>query len=123
MQVELRESLPIRNPTGTSAMAAIRPLQVVFSAECNSLFDWHSIAILYSSESSNFSQSANLTRLLACSEAERQKYPQLALDIGPTFVHRTLRDDPLVDANVAYVRNRKWEKCASGGRHVKDPTP
>ena len=75
----------------------MRPLQVVFSAECNSLFDWHSIAIFYSFETSNFSRSANLTRLLACSEAEQQRYPQLALQIVPTFVHRNLRDDPLVD--------------------------
>ena len=75
----------------------MRPLQVVFSAECNSLFDWHSVAIFYSFESSNFSQTANLTRLLACSEAEQKKYPRLAMEIGPTFVHRNMRDDPLVD--------------------------
>ena len=73
------------------------PLQVVFSAECNSLFDWHSAAIYYSFELSNFSQSANITRLLACSEAEQRLYPEVNLRMGPTFVHRNLRDDPLVD--------------------------
>ena len=49
-------------------------LTVVFSAECNSLFDWHSIAIFYSFETSNFSRSANLTRLLACSDEQMAAY-------------------------------------------------
>ena len=28
---------------------------------------------------------------------ERAKYPAANLELGPTFVHRNLRDDPLVD--------------------------
>lgn len=78
-------------------MAAPLPLQVVFSAECNNLFDWHSVSLFYSFETSNFSRSANATRLLACSDEEQKSYPQLNLNIGPTFVHRNMRNDPLVD--------------------------
>ena len=74
------------------------PLQVVFSAECNNLFDWHSAAIYYSFELSNFSQVANITRLLACSAEERKLYPEVNLNMGPTFLHRNLRDDPLVES-------------------------
>ena len=70
---------------------------VVFSAECNALFDWHSAGLFYSFTYSNFSKSASLTRLLACSESQLADYPPSRLDIGPTFVHRNLRDDPLVD--------------------------
>lgn len=67
---------------------------MVFSAECTDLFDWHSVALFYSFETSNFSQSANVTRLLACSEEERKNYRAANLEIGPTFVHRNMRDDP-----------------------------
>lgn len=139
--------------------------QVVFSAECSHLFDWHTVGIFYSFEMSGFNQVANLTRLLACNERvrrspaehvcralprngvlpcgvalpaprraslpvgshlpqflmrgraeaetrcngsrstpsrvhrsqERLAYPASNLGIGPTFVHRNMRDDPLVD--------------------------
>ena len=81
----------------SSAAAADHTLQVVFSAECNPLFDWHSVALFYSFETSGFAKTANITRLLACSEAEQKAYPAVAKDIGPTFIHRNLRDDPLVD--------------------------
>ena len=70
-------------------------LHVVFSAECTPLFDWHSVGLFYSFYASG--QHGNITRLLACSEAEQAKYPKANLEIGPTFVHRNLRDDPLVD--------------------------
>ena len=72
-------------------------MHVVFSAECNALFDWHSVGIFYSFELSNFTRTANLTRLLACSDEERKVYPEENLHIGRTFVHRNLRNDPLVD--------------------------
>ena len=72
-------------------------LQVVFSAECNSLFDWHTAAIFYSFDASNFSRTADLTRLLACSDKEQQSYPKALLESWPTFVHRNMREDPLVD--------------------------
>ena len=55
------------------------------------------MGIFYSFEYSNFSRTANLTRLLACSKPELEKYARSRLDIGPTFVHRNMRDDPLVD--------------------------
>ena len=55
-------------------------LQVVFSAECNSLFDWHTAAIFYSFDASNFSRTADLTRLLACSDKEQQSYPNKCLN-------------------------------------------
>ena len=70
-------------------------LHVVFSAECTPLFDWHSVGLFYSFYASG--QHGNITRLLACSEAEQAKYPKANLEIGPTFVHRNMRDDPLVD--------------------------
>ena len=53
-------------------------MNVVFSAECTALFDWHSVAIFYSFEVSNFSRTANITRLLACSEKARAVDPRLA---------------------------------------------
>lgn len=46
---------------------------------------------------SNFNKVANLTRLLACSAEEQKTYPPVNLALLPTFVHRNLRDDPLVD--------------------------
>ena len=70
-------------------------LHLAFSAECNSLFDWHSVGIFYSFEYAR--QHGNITRLLACSEEQLKTYPKQALEIGPTFVHRNMRDDPLVD--------------------------
>ena len=95
----------------------MRPLQVVFSAECSPLFDWHSVANFYSFELSNFSHTANITRLLACSEAEQQSYPKAALAIGPTFVHRNMRDDPLVDEK-GYP---SYNKPFSGARAHRHP--
>ena len=85
----------------TASVANARPaaggdaLHVVFSAECTPLFDWHSVGLFYSFYASG--QHGNITRLLACSEAEQAKYPKANLEIGPTFVHRNMRDDPLVD--------------------------
>mmetsp|Transcript_6357 Transcript_6357/g.20254 ORF Transcript_6357/g.20254 Transcript_6357/m.20254 type:complete len:366 (-) Transcript_6357:813-1910(-) len=80
------------------AIAAARPLQVVFSAECNHLFDWHTAALVYSMELSGFGKTANLSRLLACAGKEREAYSEANLALAPhTFVHRNMRDDPLVD--------------------------
>ena len=70
-------------------------LHLAFSAECNSLFDWHSVGIFYSFEYAR--QHGNITRLLACSEEQLKSYPRAMLEVGPTFVHRNMRDDPLVD--------------------------
>ena len=59
-------------PAGSAHIAAMLcATQVVFSAECNHLFDWHTIGIFYSFEVSGFSHVANLTRLLACNEPVR----------------------------------------------------
>jgi peptidyl serine alpha-galactosyltransferase len=70
-------------------------MHVVFSAECNHLFDWHSVALFHSF--ARVQQHGNVTRLLACAPHELAKYPKTALEMGPTFVHRNMRDDPLVD--------------------------
>ena len=72
-------------------------LHVVFSAECNPLFDWHSAALFYSFRNANFSDRANITRLLACSQHEQTLYDPKNLQLGPTFLHRNLRNDSLVD--------------------------
>ena len=80
-----------------SSATAPYTFSVVFSAECNSLFDWHSVALYYSFETSGFSKTANITRLLARSEQEQKHYPSIMHNLGPTFMHRNLRDDPLVD--------------------------
>ena len=95
-------SAPRRRRLHLSQMLGLLPaatpgaaLHVVFSAECTPLFDWHSVGLFYSFYASG--QHGNITRLLACSEAEQAKYPKANLEIGPTFVHRNMRDDPLVD--------------------------
>lgn len=98
--------------------APSRPrFSVVFSAECNALFDWHSAGLFYSFTYSNFSKSASLTRLLACSESQLADYPPSRLGIGPTFVHRNLRDDPLVDEK-GYP---SYNKPFSGARAHRHP--
>ncbi len=75
------------------------PLHIVFSAECNPLFDWHSVGLFHSFGAAR--QHGNMTRLLACSEKELGSYPRTNLAIGSgvgnTFVHRNMRNDPLVD--------------------------
>ena len=83
--------------TASNAAQLSHTFQVVFSAECNPLFDWHSVALYYSFQTSGFAKTANITRLLACSEKEQKDYPTQMKSIGPTFMHRNLRDDPLVD--------------------------
>ena len=62
-------------------------VHTVFSAECNPTFDWHAIALFYSHRVSG--QPGNITRLLACSDAQLRTYR--GLDIGPTFVHQNYR--------------------------------
>ena len=64
-------------------------LHTVFSAECNAIFDWHSIALFHSHRTSG--QKGGITRLLACSEEQLKNYT--GLDIGPTFVHPNHRTD------------------------------
>eukprot|EP00900_Chrysochromulina_parva_P004229 jgi/Chrpa1/13807/Chrysochromulina_OHIO_Genome00021896-RA len=83
--------------TASNVAQLSHTFQVVFSAECNPLFDWHSVALYYSFQTSGFAKTANITRLLACSEKEQKDYPTQMKSIGPTFMHRNLRDDPLVD--------------------------
>ena len=80
--------------TAAPATAAV-PLHIVFSAECNPLFDWHSVGVFHSFTTSR--QHGNITRLLACAGDALREYPATNLDMGPTFVHRNMRDDPLVD--------------------------
>lgn len=64
-------------------------LHTVFSAECNAIFDWHSIALFRSHNTSG--QQGGITRLLACSKEQLKTYR--GLDIGPTFVHPNHRTD------------------------------
>ena len=64
-------------------------LHTVFSAECNPIFDWHSIALFHSHRTSG--QQGGITRLLACSREQLKTYR--GLDIGPTFVHHNHRAD------------------------------
>ena len=64
-------------------------LHTVFSAECNPIFDWHSIALFHSHRISG--QPGGITRLLACSREQLKTYQ--GLDIGPTFVHHNHRAD------------------------------
>ena len=64
-------------------------LHTVFSAECNNIFDWHSIALFRSHNVSG--QVGGITRLLACSKEQLKTYR--GLDIGPTFVHPNHRAD------------------------------
>ena len=37
-----------------------------------------------------------VTRLLACTDAQRAVYPQSGLDMGPTFIHPNYVDNPRV---------------------------
>lgn len=67
-------------------------LHVVFSAECSHLFDWQSAAVFYSFfQMSAFNRTADITRLLACSDEDLQSYPFENMNMGPTFVHENLR--------------------------------
>lgn len=75
----------------------MRPLQIIFSAECTDLFDWQSAGLFHSFMNSNNSRNAEITRLLACSDEQRQSYSDVNMNMGPTIVHRNLRDDPIVD--------------------------
>ena len=62
-------------------------VHTVFSAECNPMFDWHSVALFHSHRTSG--QPGGITRLLACDKEALASYR--GLDIGPTFVHPNLR--------------------------------
>ena len=63
-------------------------VHTVFSAECNAIFDWHSIGLFHSHRTSG--QPGGITRLLACSEEQLKTYQ--GLDIGRTFVHPDWRN-------------------------------
>ena len=80
-----------------------RTLSPVHACPRAQLFDWHSVGLFYSFEYAG--QHGNITRLLACSEEEQKAYPAASLAIGPTFVHRNMRNDPLVDEEGAWA----WE--------------
>jgi hypothetical protein len=67
-------------------------IHTIFSSECISFFDWQSLALFHSFNTSG--QSGKITRLLACSEYD--SYNDVLKDFGNTFVHRNMRDDPLV---------------------------
>lgn len=85
----------IRMPKITGQI--MRPLQIIFSAECTDLFDWQSAGLFHSFHDSNNSDTAEITRLLACSDKQQETYADVNLQMGPTIVHRNMRDDPLVD--------------------------
>jgi hypothetical protein len=63
-------------------------VHTVFSAECNAIFDWHSIALFHSHRTSG--QPGGITRLLACTEEQLKTYQ--GLDIGRTYVHPDWRN-------------------------------
>ena len=71
-------------------------LHVVFSAECIPAFDWQSAGLFYSFY--QVKQPGKITRLLACSQEQLKTYPKTNLEMGPTFVHKNLRFDPMNDA-------------------------
>ena len=56
-------------------------MHTVFSTECNSYFDWQSVALFYSHN--QVEQPGYITRLMACDHPGH--YP--GLDIGPTYIH------------------------------------
>lgn len=66
-------------------------VHVVFGAECTRSFDWMSVALFHSFETSGWKQknhhNNNITRLLACSSEQLKRYGPERLAIGPTFVH------------------------------------
>ena len=67
-------------------------LHTVFCAECTSNFDWKSAGVFYTHRTSKMP--GKITRLLACTEAQKKVYPKSGLDMGPTFVHPNYVDNP-----------------------------
>ena len=67
-------------------------LHTVFTSECNNKqFDWFTAGVYESFRASGMQGS--ITRLLACSPAELERYK--GLNLGPTFVHPNYRHNPL----------------------------
>ena len=59
-------------PTLCGCLRQLVPMHLAFSAECNPLFDWHSVGLFYSFEYAG--QKGNITRLLACSAEQLKTY-------------------------------------------------
>ena len=64
------------NPDGTPK------IHTVFCAECSNNFDYKSLGVFWSHRLSGMP--GNVTRLLACDEAQLRDYK--GLNLGPTFV-------------------------------------
>ena len=75
-----------------SVSAEGRSLHTVFCAECTSNFDWKSAGVFYTHRTSQMP--GKITRLLACTEAQKKVYPKSGLEMGPTFVHPNYVDNP-----------------------------
>ena len=67
-------------------------LHTVFCAECTTYFDWKSAGVFYSHRVSGMP--GKITRLLACSDEQRRKYPERGMAMGPTFVHPNMFNNP-----------------------------
>ena len=77
-------------------MSEVRPpsVHIVFSAECTPAMTWQALALFHSAKVTQ--PSANITRLLACSDEQMKTYQ--GLDLGPTFVHHNMRfGHPMID--------------------------
>jgi hypothetical protein len=84
-------------PFGWSEPAAPTSLHTVFCAECTSNFDWKSAGVFYTHRVSGMP--GKVTRLLACTDAQRKVYPRSGLEMGPTFVHPNYAENMRVHEN------------------------
>tara|TARA_B100000214_G_C23965704_1_gene627597 strand:- start:291 stop:1538 length:1248 start_codon:yes stop_codon:yes gene_type:complete len=66
---------------------------ILFSTECNTFFDWQTLAI-YNSFTRIKNRNLNLVRMMACDDFENYEDP--LQDIVETFVHENLRYSPIV---------------------------
>ena len=78
--------------TGTSPSVLSQSLHTVFCAECTSNFDWKSAGVYYTHRVSGMP--GKITRLLACTDAQKAVYPKSGLEMGPTFVHPNYVNNP-----------------------------
>jgi hypothetical protein len=87
----LRAASGSRIGRGTMAVDA-SSLHTVFCAECTSNFDWKSAGVFYTHRAAKMP--GKITRLLACTEAQKRVYPKQGLEMGPTFVHPNYVNNP-----------------------------
>lgn len=107
-----QKGLRARRPmTFAFFVAPMTRLHVIFSAECTHFFDWQSVALVHSYKAFSMSNTSRITRLLACSSAQQESYIHDEL-YGETFIHRNLRDDPLVDEKGYPSYNKPYSAMA-----------